>query len=92
MNYKDLLNRRNAIIAAVAVAVIGFLVIQEPYGIPYNGLLSRILYGEIFYTDRCINNSNDDWFCGVDIPYRWLLVVVAAVIAGALMAPRKKSR
>jgi H+/Cl- antiporter ClcA len=72
------------IIVAVAVSVIGFLFIHS---VSLN-LLLNIQMSDIWLTERCSNNSNDEWYCGAELPYRWLLAACVAVIAGAVIWDR----
>jgi hypothetical protein len=93
MNYKDLLSSRNVIVAAVSIAVVGFLLIHNSFGtLGDNPLVLRVMAGEISLTDDCMNNSNDDWYCGAAISYRWLLAAVVMIIAGALIVREKESQ
>jgi hypothetical protein len=87
VDYRQFLTTRNIIIVAVSVAVIGYLLIHNVG----DDILLYAMRGNIWLTDQCQDNSNDEWYCGAVIPYRWLLGVVVACIAGALIARHGKS-
>ncbi len=54
-------------------------------------LMMNIQYGNIPLADRCNFNSNDDWYCGIVLPYRWLLAGCIAIAAGASIWDRTRS-
>jgi branched-subunit amino acid ABC-type transport system permease component len=83
---------QSVVIAAVASALIALLFVHQPEGT----LWWTIWGGEIWLNQPCdafavAFDQHHLWECGAVIPYRWVLAVALAVIAGALIARTRRN-
>jgi hypothetical protein len=81
------------IIVSVAIAAIGFMFVHNTHmDAGYNtAVIGMVQIDGIPLTESCAGNWDDPSYCGISIPYRWLLTVCIAAIAYALIWHRSRS-
>jgi hypothetical protein len=97
MKLKTVITLRTAFIAAIVIAVVGFLLIDNYQ--PVRDVIGNIMRGEILVWKVCpptdlippppvgyVLDCNR-----IVLPYRWVLAVLAVFIAGAAILQRRKS-
>ena len=74
-------------ISAIAIAAIGFLFVHNTHmDVEFHtAIIAMVQVDGIPLTKGCQFNYDDPFYCGVDLPYRWLLAACIAAIVSALI-------
>jgi hypothetical protein len=90
---------RSSAIGAAAIAVVCFFLIHVYY--PLGGFIANIMAATINLTSACPGPYDIDpntyekvqssAFCGVYVPYRWILALLVLFVAASALIERRKS-